>query len=253
MNILIIEDEKHNATRLTRMIGQINSSYVVIGPLATVAASVDYLTNNPSPDLILADIRLKDGLSFEALRQSGTSAPVIFTTAYDEYAIKAFKFNSFDYLLKPIDFDELACAIKNLEKRNTAPIYSSNDIKQLLDNLHKNNFKYRERFLTAYRDGLRTIMVNDINHIAICEGVVNIFLNDGSFTHISFSMDEIESQLNPDIFFRANRQYIIHIDQILSISNYFNGRIVIRLKCYKDDQVIISRDKVSELRAWIDR
>jgi two-component system, LytTR family, response regulator LytT len=253
MKILIIEDEKHNVTHLTRMIEEIDSSHEILGALATVSAAVDYLTSNPSPDLILADIRLKDGLSFEALRQSNTTAPVIFTTAYDDYAIKAFKFNSLDYLLKPIDIDELRSAIKKVEKRTIELTYSSDEIKQLFDALRKNNFKYRERFLIPYRDGFRTVMVKDINHIAMCDQTVSIFLKDGMSIPISFSMGELESQLNPDIFFRANRQYIVHIDNILSISNFFNGRLIMRLKYYNDVKIVISRDKIAELRAWIDR
>lgn len=251
MNILIIEDEKRNAKLLERLLLEIDSTYIINGPLVSVEETVEYLNSHNQPDLILADIRLTDGLSFEAIRQSGTNAPIIFTTAYDEYAIKAFKFNSFDYLLKPIDIDELRAAIKKVMK--TGINTENNNIQQLIAQMQDNNYNYRERFLIPWRDGYRCVMVNDINHIVLKNRIVAIQLNNNTSLNIPYTMDELEKQLNPKTFFRANRQYLININHILSISNYFNNRLIIRLKGYDNEEIIISRDKVAEFKAWLDK
>lgn len=251
MNILIIEDEKRNAKLLERLLLEIDSRYIINGPLVSVEETVAYLNSSNQPNLILADIRLTDGLSFEAIRQSGTNAPIIFTTAYDEYAIKAFKFNSFDYLLKPIDIDELRAAIKKVTK--TEIITQNNNIQQLIAQMQENNYNYRERFLIPWRDGYRCVMVNDINHIVLKNRIVTVQLNDNTSLNIPYTMDELEKQLNPKVFFRANRQYLININHILSISNYFNNRLIIRLKGYDNEEIIISRDKVAEIKVWLDR
>lgn len=251
MNILIIEDEKRNAKLLERLLLEIDSRYIINGPLVSVEETVAYLNSNNQPNLILADIRLTDGLSFEAIRQSGTNAPIIFTTAYDEYAIKAFKFNSFDYLLKPIDIDELRAAIKKVMK--TGINTENNNIQQLIAQMQDNNYNYRERFLIPWRDGYRCVMVNDINHIVLKNRIVTVQLNDNTSLNIPYTMDELEKQLNPKVFFRANRQYLININHILSISNYFNNRLIIRLKGYDNEEIIISRDRVAEIKVWLDR
>lgn len=251
MNILIIEDEKRNAKLLERLLLEIDSTYIINGPLVSVEETVAYLNSNNQPNLILADIRLTDGLSFEAIRQSGTNAPIIFTTAYDEYAIKAFKFNSFDYLLKPIDIDELRAAIKKVMK--TGINTENNNIQQLIAQMQDNNYNYRERFLIPWRDGYRCVMVNDINHIVLKNRIVTVQLNDNTSLNIPYTMDELEKQLNPKVFFRANRQYLININHILSISNYFNNRLIIRLKGYDNEEIIISRDRVAEIKVWLDR
>ena len=233
MNILIIEDEKRNAKLLERLLLEIDSTYIINGPLVSVEETVEYLNSHNQPDLILADIRLTDGLSFEAIRQSGTNAPIIFTTAYDEYAIKAFKFNSFDYLLKPIDIDELRAAIKKVTK--TGINTENNNIQQLIAQMQDNNYNYRERFLIPWRDGYRCVMVNDINHIVLKNRIVAIQLNNNTSLNIPYTMDELEKQLNPKTFFRANRQYLININHILSISNYFTivRYKIIRYKFFK--------------------
>lgn len=168
MNILIIEDEKRNFNRLKRLLEEMDTSYCIEGPLTSIAESVKWLQNHSAPDLILADIRLSDGLSFDALRQTAVASPVIFTTAYDEYAIQAFKFNSFDYLLKPVKSDELASAIDKV-RRQLSPATEGEELRQLLEYMRRNNYRYRERFLLPYRDGYVSVQVKDISHIALVE------------------------------------------------------------------------------------
>lgn len=269
MRILILEDEIRNAQWLERLLKEIDPTYTVEGPLTAVEGTLKYLSDNPAPDLILADIRLTDGVSFDALRQSGTKAPVIFTTAYDEYALKAFKFNSIDYLLKPIDINELRAAIEKTQRigalapessdvparqrpcRQIAP--QQNDFQELLSALQRNSNKYRERFLIPTYDGYRTFPVNDINHITLNEGTLCICLSDGTSLPFTSTLDELECQLNPSLFFRVNRQAIVHIDSIQTVTKYINGRMVLQLNGYPDVQVVVSRDRVQALKAWLDR
>ena len=268
MNILILEDKQRNFNRLRRQLEEIDTTFHVEGPLANIQESVEWLRTHPTPDLILADIRLSDGLSFDVLRQTAIPSPIIFTTAYDEYAIQAFKYNSFDYLLKPINSEELAEAINKVRRRTlsdtlaaamekvrraSSPQTNGEEVRQLLEYMRQSNYRYRERFLLPYRDGYISVQVKNISHIALKERTTLIFLNDGASMNISYSLDELESQLNPDIFFRANRQYLLHIDSIRNVSNYFNSRLKIHMKKYPDTEIIVSRERASALKEWLDK
>lgn len=155
MKILILEDEQRNAMRLIRLLNDIDTTFIIEGPLTNIKEAVDFFQSGKTTDLILADIRLTDGLSFEALKYAPATVPIIFTTAYDEYAVQAFKFNSFDYLLKPLDADELEAAIDKATKAGKN--YADENLRQLFDSLQKNQFRYRERFLLPYRDGYKTV------------------------------------------------------------------------------------------------
>lgn len=252
MNILILEDEQRNFNRLRRQLEEIDTTFHVEGPLANIQESVEWLRTHPTPDLILADIRLSDGLSFDVLRQTAIPSPIIFTTAYDEYAIQAFKYNSFDYLLKPINSEELAEAINKVRRRTLSDTHGE-DMRRLVEYMYRNNYRYLERFLLPYRDGYISVQVKNISHIALKERTTLIFLNDGASMNISYSLDELESQLNPDIFFRANRQYLLHIDSIRNVSNYFNSRLKIHMKKYPDTEIIVSRERASALKEWLDK
>lgn len=253
MYILILEDEKRNFNRLKRLLEEIDATHHVAGPLTSIAEAVEWLRMNPAPDLILADIRLTDGLSFDALRQSSVSSPVIFTTAYDEYAIQAFKFNSFDYLLKPVNADELAVAIQKVKRYSSIQQGGNDDIRMLLEHMRKNNYRYRERFLLPYRDGYVSVSVKDISHVALDGRNVCLYMKNGTNEKISYSLDELEKQLNPDEFFRVNRQYIVRIDSILSINNWFNSRLKVHLKKYPDTEVVVSRERATALKERLDR
>lgn len=242
MKILILEDEQRNAKRLIRLLNDIDRTFIVEGPLASIKETVEFFQSGKTTDLILADIRLTDGLSFEALKHAQATVPIIFTTAYDEYAVQAFKFNSFDYLLKPLDPDELEAAIDKAVKAGKN--YTD-------ENLRK--FRYRERFLLPYRDGYKTVRVSDINHIETENKIVHLRLNNGTSEVVNVSMDELEHQLNPDYFFRANRQYIINVEHVLFLGNYFGGKLIVRLKGYPKTEIQVSKEKAQRLKEWIDR
>lgn len=257
MKILILEDEQRSAARLKRLLADIDGTFTIKGPLTSIKDAISYFqSDGNSTDLILTDIRLTDGLSFEALKHAPAAVPIIFTTAYDEYAVRAFKFNSFDYILKPLDIDELRTAIDKATRTSQANMShaaADDDLRHLIESLQKSQFRYRERFLLPYRDGYKTLRVTDINHIVTENKTVYLRLNNGTSEAISMSMDELEQQLNPDIFFRASRQYIINVEHVLFLGNFFGGKLIVRMKGYPDTQITVSKEKAQRLKEWIDR
>lgn len=251
MNILILEDEQMNFNRLKRMLQSFSPKYTVQGPLTSIKETIDYLRNNELPDLILADIRLSDGLSFDAFEQADSTPPIIFTTAYDEYAIKAFKYNSIDYLLKPIMQEELKAALGKAQSSQLA--INGLGLKKVFEMMKKSDYQYRERFLLSYKEGFKIVWVKDINHIFTENMVVRLYMNDGTSEVVPMTMDELESQLNPKDFFRANRQYIIRAESIMHIQNYFNSKLTIHLSGYPKVRIVVSREKAPMLKEWINR
>lgn len=246
--ILIIEDEKPNADRLIRLIRQIRPHADVIAVQGSIAESVEWLSSEPQPDVIIMDIRLSDGLSFEIFEKADVVSPVIFTTAYDEYAVRAFKYNSIDYLLKPIQPEELEQSFLKLEASSTANTPSA--IKGLLNFLQPKDF--RTRFLLPYRDGYKTLLVEDIHYFYSEQRITKAKMKNGSFETLPQTLEELEEQLNPKHFFRANRQFIIHIDSVRQVHNYFNGKLKVELRSEPDLEILVSREKANLLKSWLD-
>lgn len=248
---LIIEDERTSAERLYRQIKRIDAGATVYGPLASVAETIAWFKSNSSVDIILADIRLDDGLCFEVLRHAPSTAAIIFTTAYDEYAIKAFKYNSVDYLLKPINLEELADSItkakKSIHDHNNLPLDT------LLALLNRSTECYRERFLVACSDGYRTVEVKDISHIYTENREVRLCLNDGSTETVNASMEDLEKQLDPKKFIRANRQYIVSIRSVEKLANQLGGKFKLVLRGTPKVNIPISKEKAPIIKAWLDK
>jgi DNA-binding LytR/AlgR family response regulator len=246
--VLIIEDEKPNADRLKRLINAIRPKATILGVLDSIIDSVEWFTNNDTPDLVMMDVRLSDGLSFDIFEKVKIACPIIFTTAYDEYAVRAFKYDSIDYLLKPIEQDELEAAFEKLERISHGNQQKS--IAGLLNFLQPKDF--RSRFLLPYRDGYKTVLVSDIAYFYSEMKITRARLHDGTEEILPQTMEELEQQLNPKFFFRANRQFIIHVDAIQQVHNYFNGKLKIAIKKNPDIEVVVSRDKANALKAWMD-
>lgn len=248
--ILILEDEKLNSDRIQRLMLKIRPNVKILGVLTSVKKTVDWLYENESPDLILMDIQLADGLSFEVFNLADVKCPVIFTTAYDEYAVKAFKYNSIDYLLKPIEQDHLEMAIAKFERSVQRSYQQSPSIEELLRQIQPK--EYRARFFLPYRDGYRKINVEDIaffnSHLNI--SYANLF--NGEQVVVPQILENLEQELNPKNFFRINRQYIVHVNSIEKVANFFNGKLKLKLKNCADPDIVVSRTKAPLFKMWLD-
>lgn len=252
MTFIVIEDEKHNAIRLSRMVEEMDPSYKVVATIQTIVEAVEWFNNHPHPTIALMDIRLADGLSFDIFSKVKINSSVIFTTAYDEYAIQAFKVNSVDYLLKPIEKEELEAAI---EKAKQQQLSASADpyISELLSYIRRRDVKYRTRFLFPFRDGFKTVNVSDIAFIYSEAKNTHLVLKNGNLQLAGQTLEEMEEQLDPEQFFRANRQYIVNIDSLESIHNHFNGKLKIVVKNHEDHEILISKEKAPVFKQWLDR
>ena len=256
MNTLIIEDEQSNAARLQRML---EGWHQVVGTCASNAEVKAFFAGEADVDLILSDIQLGDGLSFESLRTVPSAIPVIFTTAFDHYAVQAFRFNSIDYLLKPIDSEELHAALAKVEvtlnsKLSTLNSPSTTDaIAKLLESVKSQSIRYRERFLIPHRaDEFLIIPVSDVSHITIRDGVVRLCTLEGKHHTLNMTLEEVESQLDPQRFMRVNRQYIISAAAVQKLSTYFLGKMRIHMTAAPDEEIIVSKDKVATVKRWLD-
>ena len=263
MKILIIEDEERSFMRLKRLLLQIDETFEIEGPVTSVSETAEVLRKSAETadasgvatngfDIIFADIRLDDGDVFEAFLQTTVQAPVIFTTAYNEYALEAFKSNGIAYLQKPIVPQELADAVDKARKLITTD-HVPQDYSVLLETLGLKKQEYREHFLVQNNDGYTVLNVQDINHVCTENGITRAFLHNGRSMALGFSMGDVEAQLDPTKFFRANRQYIIGIDSIERINFLFAGKLAVRLKAYSEVEVVVSKEKATQLKEWIDR
>jgi two-component system, LytTR family, response regulator LytT len=255
MNILIIEDEPLGAETLQQYVQEINPDITVAGITESISDSVAWLRNNPAPDIILMDIELADGQSFEIFNQVKITSAVIFTTSYDEYALKAFTVNSIDYLLKPIKKNDLK---KSLDKyRDLKQLFNEKNnglsIESLLNDLRLQQTKaHRNRFLVKQGQRLVSVEVDDIAYFN-AEGRLTFFCtwNKNKYV-VDYTMEELETMLDPQHFFRANRGYIIHIKSVVQIHNYFNGKLKLELKpTVEKDDVLISREKAGAFKEWM--
>ena len=256
MKILIIEDEQSNADRLRRML---EGEHEIVGVCASNAEVRASFAGEINVDLILSDIQLGDGLSFESLRTVPAAIPVIFTTAYDHYAVQAFRFNSIDYLLKPIDSEELHAALAkvkpiiNSQLSIVNSVSTTNAIAQLLESVKSQTIRYRERFLIPHRaDEFLIIPINEVSHITIRDGVVRLCTIDGKHHTLNMTLEVVEAQLDPQRFMRVNRQFIISAAAVQKLSTYFLGKMRIHMTAAPDEEIIVSKDKVATVKRWLD-
>ncbi|MCB2220428.1 MAG: LytTR family DNA-binding domain-containing protein [Bacteroidetes bacterium] len=252
MNVLIIEDEPFAQQELIRLLKRINREIHVMACLDSVEESVKWLINSEKPDLIFMDIQLSDGLSFEIFEQTTVSTPVIFTTAFDDYAIRAFKVNSIDYLLKPIEEEELERAIEKFQKSHTDGdgYFSKQQLEEVLG-LYRP--AYKSRLVVKLGDKIRHIEAKDIAFFFSEDKVSFLITNESKKYIINYTLEQIEKFMNPADFYRLNRKYIAHINAIESIDKYFNSRLKIGLKPEVEDDVLISRTKVADFLNWLER
>jgi len=254
MKVLIIEDEPPAAKRLKSILSEIDESIETLDVKDSIENSVSWIKTNPLPDLIFMDIQLSDGLSFEIFKQVEIKCPVIFTTAFDEYAIKAFKVNSIDYLLKPIETKELQKSIQKFHNLHSqfAPKLEHEAIQKLLESITPNKSIYKSRFLVKSGQSFFKVGADECAYFYLDNKLTYLVLRNGKRHLVDFTLDELEQQLDPQKFFRANRQFITNIDSITSIHNYFGGKLKIHLQPGEPEDVIISRAKAGEFKSWME-
>ncbi|HMI07179.1 MAG TPA: LytTR family DNA-binding domain-containing protein [Flavobacterium sp.] len=250
MKTIIIEDEKPAARLLQRKLEKLNVDVDVM--LHSVEESISWFSNNEHPDLIFLDIQLSDGLSFEIFEKVSVKSAIIFTTAYDEYALKAFKLNSIDYLLKPIDEDDLQTAVLKYKARIPENKPLQLDFEQIR-NMLSNPFEktHKKRFTVKIGQQLKVVQAEEIECLYSENKGTYIHTKDNRDYLIDTTLEILEHELDPEEFFRVSRKFIIPLKAIKEISLYSNSRLRIILPTYKADEVIVSREKVSGFKTWI--
>jgi DNA-binding LytR/AlgR family response regulator len=254
MKALIIEDEYPAAERLQKLIAKADAGIDICGVMDSVEGSLKWLAANPAPDLIFSDIQLSDGLSFEIFEKVLVNSPIIFTTSYDEYAIKAFKVKSIDYLLKPIKQQELEQAIQKYKELVQEPVHTDQALKleSLLDVLPTSQKKYKTRFLVKSREQLIPVFEEQIAYFQTTNELVLLVKKDGKKYLVDYTLEQLDKLLNPENFFRLNRQFIAHLSAIHEIHTYFNGKLKLELSPKATDEVVISRDKAGPFKLWLE-
>jgi Response regulator of the LytR/AlgR family len=253
MKAIIIEDEWVASQSLQKLIHEVDVDIEVTTVLQTIEESVEWMQTNKMPDLIFMDIHLADGSAFAIFEKVEINCPIVFTTAYDEYALKAFEVSSIDYLLKPISKNDLIRAINKYKslKNTDSNIDNKNMIDNLLSQLNNQSHKYKKCFLVPERDKLIPLNAENIACIFIDTKTVKAITLDRKVFFMSQTLDELIAQLDPQFFFRANRQFIISRDAIKDISLWFGNKLSLNLKVETPEKVIVSKARVPEFKSWL--
>ena len=251
MNVIIIEDEKPSARRLQRMLSALNVETQTM--LHSVEESIAWFQNNEHPDLIFLDIQLSDGLSFEIFEAIEIKSAIIFTTAYDEYALQAFKLNSIDYLLKPIDDHDLDNAVQKFKERlpQSKPVtLDFNDIKKLL--INSIDREYKKRFSIKVGQHLKLINIEDIECFYSENKGTYLYTKESRNYLLDTTLELLENELEPQTFFRINRKFFVNINAIKDMVSYTNSRLQIKLNSYNEQNVIVARERVKDFKTWLE-
>lgn len=251
MNVIIIEDEKPAARRLSRLLAELDVEVSIM--LHSVEESINWFQNNAHPDLIFLDIQLSDGLSFEIFEEVEVKSAIIFTTAYDEYALQAFKLNSIDYILKPIDDEDLEVAVKKYRSLKPEPqklALDFEDIKKLLVNPLEREFK--KRFTVKVGQHLKIINADEVECFYSENKGTYAATSDGRNYLLDTTLENLEAELEPKIFFRVSRKFYINVNHIKDIISYTNSRLQIKVNHYSEQEIIVSREKVRDFKLWLE-
>jgi DNA-binding LytR/AlgR family response regulator len=250
MNFVIIEDEELAARRLEGMIRSFDPGSKVLASLESVEGAVEWFKNHPEPDLIFLDIHLEDGLSFSIFERVTVKAPIIFTTAFDEYAIKAFKLKSIDYLLKPITQSDLNTAILKYRNWNlsVAPVI---DVNALYEILSRKNKSFRNRFSFQVGQKIKTISLEGVAYFYSMESITMMVCKDKAEFSVDYSLDQLGTELDPALFFRINRQFLVSMSCIAHIHVYPKSRLKLELNPAAEQEVFVSIDKAVRFREWL--
>ncbi|MCC6369566.1 MAG: response regulator transcription factor [Bacteroidia bacterium] len=250
MNVIIIEDEKLSADHLSTLLKRIDKTINVVTVFDSIKKSVEAFEKGISADVLFVDIHLADGLSFDIFTKINIETPVIFTTAYNEYAIKAFKFNSIDYLLKPIGISDLKAALEKYNRLNVAKTgFPFKEIAGVYETITK---QFKNRFMVKMGDNIVSVKSEDVAHFIAEEGIVLLSTKNDKRYAIDYTLDQLEELLDPKQFFRINRKVFMNIGSIQKISTYFNSRLKLVSAGLSEEDCIVSRERVNDFKAWLD-
>jgi DNA-binding LytR/AlgR family response regulator len=253
MKAVIIEDEPHARAELKRLLQQTDDSIEIIAEIESVKEAVKFLTNTQEYDLIFLDIQLSDGLSFDIFNDVKVFKPIIFTTAYNEYAIKAFELNSVDYLLKPIEPEQLEKALEKLKKIKATASSQSYTGEQLRALLGLSKKESKSRFLIKIGDQFKYISTEEIAYFFAERNTIYLVTKTNLKYIVDYRLDELEERLDPKYFFRITRSFIVHIQAIQKVHKYFNSRLLIEVQPSVEEQLLVSRIKVDAFLSWMDQ
>ncbi len=251
MKVIIIEDEKIAADYLATLIKKTEPDVEIVITIESVKIGIEYFQNNPAPDLIFSDIQLGDGLSFEIFRTHNIITPIIFCTAYDEYAINAFEANSIAYLVKPFTIDAIGEAFEKYYRLQKLLVHNSDKYQAILDILQKNDQQVSSSILVYYKDKIKPVRIENIAMFYLENGITYITTFDKQNYTINKTLDVLEPTIGSN-FFRVNRQFIINRNAIIEASQYFGRRVSLTLDVYYKEKIIVSRGNVSKFFKWLE-
>lgn len=251
MRAIIIEDEKLSAEHLVTLLKKVDASITVVSIFDSVKKSLEAFEKGVLADVLFVDIHLADGLSFDIFSKLKIDIPVIFTTAFDEYAIRAFKLNSVDYLLKPIGIEDLKVSIQKFSKLND---HKNSLTLQNVAEIYKSlNVQYKTRFMVKMGDNIVSVKTEDVNHFIAEDGISLLVNNNAKRYPVDYTLDQLEQLVAPDLFFRINRKVLININSVQKVSPYFNSRLKINSELLNDEAAVVSRERVNEFKQWLDQ
>ncbi|WP_437373079.1 LytR/AlgR family response regulator transcription factor [Maribacter litoralis] len=245
---IIIEDEHIASNRLTQLIKEVAPD-IDVKIISSVESGLEWFKNNSLPDLLFVDIQLNDGYGFDILDKLKNHPPIIFTTAYNEYAIRGFKYNGLDYLLKPIEKKELLRALNKYRAPPYRTIAEDNKVQDFKNLFQK---EYKHRFMVKLGNHFKSININDIFFFKSENGSISLYTEKGKSHPIEYSIDQLEKILNPVDFFRINRKYMVALKSIQEIHNYFNSRLLLKLQPAQEENVIVARERCTTFKNWLD-
>jgi len=249
MKAVIIEDEDIASRRLRHLIEELAPECEILTQISSVESGLKWFAENQLPDLIFLDIQLNDGYGFDIIDQLPKHPPIIFTTAYNEYAIRGFKYNGLDYLLKPIDKNELKKALEKYTSIVDGRQNNGADIDAIRQFFAK---EYKKRFMVKIGNQFSTYKVEDIAYFKADEGLIFLYTNKGQKCPIEYTIDQLEDILDPIQFFRINRQYMVSVNAVEEIHSYFNSRLLLKLSPQQEEQIIVSRERTTNFKKWLD-
>jgi two-component system, LytTR family, response regulator LytT len=253
MKILIIEDEPLAAERIELLVQKYDADLEIVAKIDSVEETLLWLEENHTPDLMLVDVQLSDGLSFEIFKKTNVRCPVIFTTAYDQYAIQAFKVNSIDYLLKPVTFADLSSALDKFKiLKNAQNPLQNLAIQDLINSVKNLNKTYKTRFLVKFGEHIQFKVLEEIAYFYADDKIVYLTSAENRRFIVDYTLEELEELLDPKIFYRLNRKFIVKLDAVKNIKTALNSRLQIFLKPHIETDIFVSREKAQDFKAWID-